>query len=325
MKTKKNHIILNKTKKRKKTFYVNTVDSPHIGTFVKDILKKEGYTQSNKFPVDFVFVYKKATYYANRINAKGTEWINNIYGTSFDILTNKLNLYKRFGEQPFFPKTIFIENNIIPRITGNKVKILKPVKGFVATGIKIVSSRKEVKEWLEKNSEFKNWVLQDYILEPDLYNKHKFHIRVNVVMILRKNKQFELFVSNTCFIVTSLKTYTKENLTNKEIHNTHFYKRTDLPIFPKDLPDGWTKKEGEQKMEEIKNIIKYIFTNENNFVPAWKAENAFYLFGADIMFENKQPYLLELNKSTAIDQNNFLLDQFNLIFNKPQSTYDQIL
>jgi glutathione synthase/RimK-type ligase-like ATP-grasp enzyme len=326
MKTKKNKKYFQMTKKnKKKTFYLDTDVLYDIENTIKNILKKEGYVESNKFPVDLICVYEKAAYYKNRLNAKGTKWINNVYGSSFDIITNKLNLYKRFGKQSFFIPTIFIENNFIPKITGKKLKILKPVKGSVGTGIKIVQSRKEVKDWLEKNPNYKDWVLQDYILEPDLFNGYKFHIRMYILLILRKTKPIELYVANSGFIITSLKKYKKEDLEDNNIHNTHFKGRNEFEIFPKFLPDGWTKNDGDQKIKEIKNIMKFIFENEQEFIPAWKAENAFCLFGADIMFENKQTYLIELNKFPTIGSNIYLIDHFNIIFNKPQSTYEQIL
>jgi len=70
--------------------------------------------------------------------------------------------------------------------------------------------------------------------------------------------------------------------------------------FPEELPDGWNNQDAEKCINEMNNIIKLIFTGQNDFKPDWNAKNGFELFGTDFIFSNKKTYLLEINAKTGI-------------------------
>lgn len=325
MKTKKNKNSFHFTKKnKKKTFYVKT-ESEQLSDFVSKILLNNGFVFSNKLPVDFLFVSSIYQSQTNKINAFHTKWISNIYGKSFSMLTNKYLLYKYFGEQPFFVPTIFISNNNeLPKLPRTFVKILKPEKEGAGKGITIVKNKKQIIDWLYKHNNYENWVLQDYIKHPDLFDKKKFHFRNYVILILKENQPIELYLSKKAYIVTAIKNYKYSSFDDSNIHNTHSHGRTEFSFFPDSLPDKWNKDDSLKIYNDMKNCVKVLFENQKDFKPEWGASNAFYIFGLDFMFENKKTYLLEINRRTGLRPNFLLEDVFNLLFNKPQSTYERI-
>merc|ERR1712187_756279 len=64
-------------------------------------------------------------------------------------------------------------------IFENKIWIMKPVGGFKGVAIKILESYKDYLSYHTKmkKSKYENWVLQEYITNPLLLSKKKFHIR----------------------------------------------------------------------------------------------------------------------------------------------------
>ena len=59
-------------------------------------------------------------------------------------------------------------------------------------------------------------------------------------------------------------------------------------------------------MKRCANFIK-VFNNQRDFRSDWNAKNGFEIFGADIMFSNKKPYLLEINAKISIGGHNYLI------------------
>jgi hypothetical protein len=57
----------------------------------------------------------------------------------------------------------------------------------------------------------------------------------------------------------------------------------------------------------MNNIFIKIFKNRHDFKPEWNAKNGFEIFGADIMFSNKKPYLLEINAKTGLKDTNIII------------------
>ena len=51
------------------------------------------------------------------------------------------------------------------------------------------------------------------------------------------------------------------------------------------------------------DYLKKVFENEKDFRPDWDAQNGFDVYGADFLFEKKQPYLLEINQRASLIPN----------------------
>jgi hypothetical protein len=183
-----------------KTFYVNVkLNAPKFHTVMINELIKRGYKESNNFPVDFIFVGKQSSYYRNRFNTKGSKWISLLYGNSKTEISNKILLNKRFENEEFIISSLYLtKNSHIPELDESIIRILKPLNGFQGSGITIIKTKKEIELWFkenEKNDKYKEWILEDYIINPDLKDGLKFHLRV-LILVKVYNKQVNVYVSN---------------------------------------------------------------------------------------------------------------------------------
>ena len=283
-----------------KTYYVNMGEidkDPKIEKLILDELEKRDYVEGKEAPYNFIFVAHDAALQKNRFNTKKSTWINIVDGESKKIITNKVKLHKNFQNYDFLKKAFFIEpdTDINKLEIENKQMILKPSKGFKGYGVKIVENKKEVKDWLEKNPDYKEWLLQEYIMNPDLVNGYKFHLRVLILIIIKANKELSVYVSNRKLYVKALEKYKKGDWQNEKIHDTHFQESIKMELFNERLPDNWTNQDRDNANKEINNSIREIFKDQKDFIPEWNSKNGFEVLGADIMFENKKPIILEIN------------------------------
>lgn len=285
-----------------KTFFVKT-DYDEFDTEMINQLIEKGYKKSTNYPVDFIFLQGESSYYRNRFNSNRSNWISLLHGNSKAEISNKILLHKRFENSDFIINAHYInsDNKVEEINVGDKIKILKPLNGFAGSGITIVKTKEEVIEWLnnETNKKYKEWVLEDYIVNPDLKDGYKFHFRVIILIKVVKDKKPEVFISHQKYYVKALEKYKKSNWLNKNIHDTH-YKPGKIITFPEELPDNWNAYDAKKSINDMHGIIKMIFNNQNDFQSEWNAINGFELFGADFIFENKKPYLLEINAKMSL-------------------------
>jgi len=282
------------------TFYIKTDESDFDEEMSKELINK-GYKKSTNYPVDFIFIQGEASYYRSRFNSEGSSWISLLYGDSKSEISNKIFLHKKYEKLDFIINAQYINSNakVEDIIIENKIKILKPLNGFEGRGITIVKTKDEVIKWLNENKKYKEWILEDYIMDPNLKDGYKFHFRVIILIKVVKNKKPEVFISNYKYYVKALEKYKKSDWLNKDIHDTH-YKPGKIITFPEEIPDNWNEDDVNKSINEMHDIIKMIFNNQTDFVPEWNAINGFELFGADFMFENKKPYLLEINAKMSL-------------------------
>ena len=305
-----------------KTFYIKT-DDAKFDTYMKTMLIKKDWQESNNYPINFIFLQGESSYYRNKFDSKRSDWISLLKGKSKDQITNKFILHKNFNNSNFFKHADFIENNNIDQLDlpDSFVKILKPNEGFAGKGIKIVKNKKEIEEWIydnHENNKYKQWLLEDYIINPDLIKNHKFHIRVNILVKVI-NKKVEIYVSNIKLCAKAANKYKHTNFYDKSIYDSHHQQNTKpiiLPINKKlknklnklsikidyliEKPDGWDIQDIYKCNEDINTIVKTIFNNQIEFEAERNAKNGFEIFGADFMFENKHTYLLEINQKTGL-------------------------
>jgi glutathione synthase/RimK-type ligase-like ATP-grasp enzyme len=234
-------------------------------------------------------VLGEAAYYKNRFDTKGSEWINLLYGLSKSIITNKLLLHENFQGAPYLVDSI-IFTKTVPKFTG--LKILKPFGGFKGDGILITENHEESQTWVE-NSKYTQWLLQPYLKNPALFQNHKFHFRIFVLVVITDIRR--VYVSSVYFYRVAEKKYVQGDWDDADIHDTHYNKEFEKSKFPDELPDGWTTQDIKPKMNEINQMFTDVFKNHHEFKPEWNAKNGFELFGADIMFSNKKAYVLEIN------------------------------
>lgn len=218
-------------------------------------------------------------------------------GPSKQILTVKSRLYERFADYAWVPPSKTI-TDAVPVIRS--LKILKPTEGYRGMGITLVHTKKEAEDWIKKNAEYKEWVLQTYI-QPATYLGHKFHLRVYLLINCSSRGIRSAWLANKYFLVQAIKPYKNEDYGNKEIHDTHM-KHGHLFLFPDQKPDGWDDAMTKTAHNKVINIMKTLLNEEPNYRPDWKAQNGFQVFGADIMFQHgtNKPFILEFNTKAEL-------------------------
>lgn len=297
------------------TFYVKT-DDKNLTSGFKKLLEDRNMSEG-KFPVDFVFLSGEAAYYRNYQNLKGSLLSNTIRGESIDILTNKVELHKKFADKGFILSSDILPP--VPNLPSKFLKILKPFGGFAGEGISVVTTPLEVKDWLSSHTKYKQWVLQDYIKTPALKNGKKFHLRVHVVVTL---SPYTVWVCKEMRYYLAREKYVQTDWKNSDIHDTHYTEQDEF-FFPADLPDKW--KSGSQ--EEINLIIATVFEN-GKFKPDWNAKNGYYIFGLDIMFDKKKPILLEVNQKIGLSEkslNVLIPGMLDILHGENPNTFTKIL
>ena len=287
------------------TFYIRT-DEPEFTNTLKKELEKYDYKEG-ELPVDFVFLSGKAAYWKNKINLKNSLLTNLIKDSP---LTNKIELHKLFAEEKFIKPFQIIslgskDSSIEKQINDfTEIKILKPEGGYAGKGIYLVHGKDEAIYTIKHHRDTYSYryLLQDYIMEPALIQGHKFHLRLPILVIDDRK-----FIYSRCPYYVAKKPFIQNNFENKDVHDTHY--NSDFSLFyPDVLPDGWTKKVS-------LSFLKKVFS-ELKLKPAWKSKNSYYLFGADIMFENKNPILLEINDKIGLKDMEFIIQDFvNILLN----------
>jgi hypothetical protein len=287
------------------TFYVR-MQEDDFEEELSEYLINQKYKISDEFPVDFILLSGYPSYYKNRFDSKGSNWISLLYGNSKTEITNKILLHKKYKNSDFILPAYYLNkddnfNILLKGMNESVIKILKPLNGFSGDGIKVVKTINEVKDWikLKDNEKYKEWLLENYVVDPDLKEGYKFHFRVLTLVKVKLGKPIEVFISNHKFYVKAIEKYKKEDWNNKNIHDTH-YSRMKRITFPEELPDGWNNNDANKCINEMNNIVKKIFTGQTEFKPDWNAQNGFEIFGTDFIFSNKKTYLLEINSKTGI-------------------------
>jgi hypothetical protein len=277
--------------------YLVATDVPEFSEKMKDKLEEFGLKEKKSVPVDFLFLSGESAYYRNKIDTKKSTWFSQLWGKSVEDLTNKITLHEKYKDADFLIDSDIITSDV-PDFSRS-LKIVKPMKGFQGQGITIVTNSTQLKEWISSHSEYNEWLLQDYIRNPALKDGYKFHLRVLVLVMKEHRKPIEAYVATHKFYVKAEEKYVKGDWLNPKIHDTH-YKPGKIETFPQSLPDDWKEKDGTTIDETINDMIKELLKNENDFKPIWNAKNGFEVFGVDVIFDKKKPYILEFNNKTSL-------------------------
>jgi len=291
----------------KMTFYVRT-DEPSFTKELEAELKKYGMKESHKFPVDIVFLSGDHAYNRNLFNLKESKMTNISYKIG---ITNKVELHRRFKGNDFIKDfDIIVDKTKIPEF--RTMRILKPVDGYQGTGITLVKTVEDVESWLEHNSS-KEWLFQDYILNPALKDGHKFHLRIPIIMVGSK-----VYVSLRAPYYLAKEPYKKDDWLNANIHDTHYNPKFNY-FYPEDLPDTW------KRTKDIYSMFKTVFSGLS-LKPDWNSKHSFKVFGADVMFDKRTPILLEVNDNIGLKKMEFIIPSLvAILFGEEQSDFTRVL
>ncbi|CAF3673399.1 unnamed protein product [Rotaria sordida] len=266
-----------------------------------------------------------------------------------EINTNKTrlmpssNIDNYLSLKTFLPETYLLDNTN-DRITFKKIFkdgstwICKPVGLSCGREVFIFRSQQQLENLLNeyhKNSRnnhyctlYYNRLVQKYIENPLLINKHKFDIRTYLLCICISN-EILCFAAQTGYLRLSMYKYDLENmnkfihLTNQSIqiknkvfssvkHNTGMtmdefneyfneYIQPNMPYIKK----GWVLNELPEKITKILNQVADSVRNKLSI-----REGCFGFYGVDILIDEKlNCWLLEINSGPTLDMTNAALEK----------------
>ena len=210
-----------------------------------------------------------------------------------------------------------------------EVCIFKPVGGFSGQGIKIFNNyddfynhcikiiEKNKHRWnnFKGNEKFKvitkrEWILQEYINKPLLFEGKKFHLRVFFLYYKKYDNTLKKVVKKGYIfedipILTALKKYKESDYFDNKTHDTR-YKYVKTPVY---FTRDFKKKYGKKNTNKALKDLKIIFKNVLKCIDAdcySESKHCFELFGADIILDaDFNMKLIEVNTKVGYNYNYF--------------------
>ena len=219
-------------------------------------------------------------------------------------MTNKDLLYKELEKIPSARKYLVFNYSVdssnidykkIEKIFQKyKVMIFKPVGGAAGVGIEVFDNFDNFRKYCESNKSFvkyRDWVLQEYIIDPMLIEGKKFHIR-GYYLVHQEKK----YLMGEGRIILAEEKYKQGDYENKKIHDTHTLgSEKYVKYYPKDLKNS----------KKIQNQLEYLFSSvgkvDEYFKCFTESKDCYQLFGFDIMIaEDYQVKLIEINSGPGV-------------------------
>ena len=195
--------------------------------------------------------------------------------------------------------------------SDNKYKlwIFKPnninsnVISYGGAGIKLFRTD-EFDEFYNSNPKG-NWVVQEYIEEPLLFNDRKFDIRIYVLITTKQNeKGFNACVYNNGLVRISSKKYNPKSKDPKVFLTNTCIQRENNPNDNITIEFYDLNINHKKTLKKIRQSCKNLFKNTNLNPNDYKA--SYQIFGLDFILDNKEnPILLEVNSTPSIHYLNF--------------------
>ena len=276
--------------------------------------------------VDFMFV-DSAHWSKPYITRLKSEY-RSILDDNKNRIVKKDNLFQTIGNEKFVLKQynfdLFkVNTNEFKNIFKNKKWILKPVEGYAGLMIDIFDNYDDLLNTINQNqnklqrggnkrskknknknkskkrfNKYSNWVLQEYIDNPLLFKKRKFHIRCYLVYTS----------NNTCYllkiarILCAKNDYIKDDYKNKEIHDTHFGS-TDKPYYlERDIKKEYGVENYHVIFKQMVELFKKVFKTMD--IGCYNdTQKCYEIFGADLMVtDNFDVKLIEINNKLGFNK-----------------------
>ena len=251
-------------------------------------------------------------------NISNVDYINHI--TDYNIFGDKYRHYdlllEKLGYRPkFILKThLFNKNNVDKLdsiVRSKKIWIIKPQNDYGRHGVKIVRNMDDIKEWINRNNKFDNWILQEYVDQPLLLDGKKFHFRI-YCLINKNGDKIKLYAYKKGFIYTAGSNYNVNEINDKS-HLSGEDNKTRVIVFDSNhelFPKIWNK---------IKNVLKMSVSPLYDKIICPNNKHCYKFLGFDILIdENYDLYLAEINArliSLKYPPNGFKRDLYNSILN----------
>ena len=226
-----------------------------------------------------------------------------------ELLGNKKHQYRlmELGKPnsigDYIPRTYMFNTqtirNLVPVFKKSRGKfIVKPDNGTFRRGVSIITSYNQLYNYINRSPYKCNWILQDYVENPLLYNGRKFHFRVYALLV-RDARDLKVYIYNKSFMYFANNKY-KINTVDNESHLSGESSPDNVKVYPEDFTgyfgDQYVMVINEQLREIVKNTIEpgaIYLKCRNDRIPGHKA---FKLIGYDILIDKyNKCYLAEIN------------------------------
>jgi hypothetical protein len=242
--------------------------------------------------------------------------LKNIIGDARKNITVKYNLYDNLitipGAESFLPKTIKFDIKDKPLSYLNTFKTYfkngRPMIckiGTMGEGLNIITTNKfeEFYKFMEHfydvlrkhpNKQFNKWILQEYIDNPYLIDKRKFHVRLH--LIYQPGDKPSYYIHNS-YLALADEPYKHGDWENKAIHDTHFHGRHGIS-WPDDF---YVSTEQKNHIYKQYDFICSCIVNSIGGQCYEDAANCFQMFGLDLMItDDLTVKLIEVNGKIGI-------------------------
>ena len=284
-------------------------NNPYFHSLISDELKKSGLQElDDPSSSDKIFYCDISYGNRNHPNYSKCEIVNqlqdvNPLGNKKDQYNIHLNYYKTRPD--YIPLTISFNRNSLEELKqlfvsnprdDPPVYIVKPENSLSRTGVGVVRNYLELISHLDHYSDYQEWIIQDYIDNPLLFNNKKFHFRIYVIYVQTENST-TAYLSKNGFIYTANKEFETDTfdpnivLSGENSKNNVFY-----------IPEDFTRSFGKQVWDNMvfPQIVKITretirSTVEHLKCPA-KKQKCFKILGYDILINNDfKCFLAEIN------------------------------
>ena len=231
-------------------------------------------------------------------------------------LTNKKLLYQNLGGK-YMAKTMDISE---VRDVSVPV-IIRPIgsTAWEGYGIKVAQNYADIEVYRKTIlPEFETAIVSDYILHPLLYNPEtgevsetirpgfrKFHLRIYLIIATATNrKPFQSVICRTVMkILTAGKDYNLDDLTDKEVHDTHAKTTPYNMLYPEDFH---ITPEQDRQLHAQLDDLETMFGNvmRDKAAPYPDSTYGYEIFGCDMMIDSVDNQLrlalLEINSNIGL-------------------------
>ncbi len=174
-----------------------------------------------------------------------------------------------------------------------------------------INMRKQAHIILKANEEiikYKNtWILSEYIRNPLLINKHKFHLRVPLLYFLENGKTLKSFISTRPMIFTAEKPFRKSDWSDPQYHDTHYKRSYSKTLeFPKDLNISQEQlTRVNTQIDELASYLSIIIQKHKSTKCYENTTHCYYIWGFDVIIdENYKVWFIEINYNAVIFNEN---------------------
>jgi len=284
-------------------------NNPYFHSLISDELKKSGLQElDDPSSSDKIFYCDISYGNRNHPNYSKCEIVNqlqdvNPLGNKKEQYNIHLNYYKTRPD--YIPLTISFNRNSLEELKqlfvsnprdDPPVYIVKPENSLSRTGVGIVRNYLELMSHLDHYSDYQEWIIQDYIDNPLLFNNKKFHFRIYVIYVQTENST-TAYLSKNGFIYTANKEFESDTFDNDIVLSGENSKNNVFYI-----PEDFTRSFGKQVWDNMvfPQIVKItretIRSTVEHLKCPTKKQKCFKILGYDILInQDMKCFLAEIN------------------------------